>query len=51
MLVVVEGRLTLETQAGSLAIESAAHVFDSSQAHGFANVDDRPVRFYRSTIW
>lgn len=51
MLFVVEGRLTLEMAGDDLVIEAAGHVFDSSQPHAFANVDDRPVRFYRSTVW
>lgn len=51
MLFVVEGRLTLELPEGPRELEIGAHLFDSTQDHGFANLTERSVRFFRSTIW
>lgn len=51
MLFVVEGRLTLELESETLEITAASHVFDSAQAHGFANLGHEPARFFRCTIW
>jgi len=51
MLFVVEGRLTLETEAGAVEIERDGHLLDSTRAHAFANRGDHPVRFFRCTAW
>jgi transcriptional regulator with XRE-family HTH domain len=51
MLFVVEGRLTLELEAGTVAVSAASHVFDSAQAHAFANLGKDTVRFFRCTAW
>lgn len=51
MLFVVEGRLTLETEGGSVEIEKDGHLLDSTQAHAFANKGEQAVRFFRCTAW
>jgi redox-sensitive bicupin YhaK (pirin superfamily) len=51
MLFVVEGRLTLELELETIELAAASHVFDSAQAHAFANLGREPVRFFRCTAW
>ena len=51
MLFVVEGRLTLELEPGTIEVSAASHVFDSAQTHAFANVGQQTVRFFRCTAW
>jgi len=51
MIFVVEGRLTLELETGTVEVRSASHVFDSAQTHAFANLGKKPVRFFRCTAW
>jgi len=51
MIFVVEGRLMLELEGGVIEIERDAHLFDSAQAHAFANTGSGPVRFFRCTSW
>lgn len=51
MLFVVEGRLTLELETGTVEVSAASHVFDSAQAHAFVNLGKAPVRFFRCTAW
>ena len=51
MLFVVEGRLTLETEAGTREIERDGYLLDSTQVHAFINHGDGPVRFFRCTAW
>ena len=51
MLFVVEGRLTLELEAGPIDLTAAGFVFDSAQTHAFANQGTAPVRFFRCTAW
>ncbi len=51
MIFVVEGRLTLELEDGVIDIARDAHLFDSAQAHAFANRGLEPVRFFRCTSW
>jgi mannose-6-phosphate isomerase-like protein (cupin superfamily) len=51
MLFVVEGRLTLELETGTVEVSAASQVFDSAQAHAFVNLEKAPVRFFRCTAW
>jgi len=51
MIFVVEGRLTLELETGTIEVSAASHVFDSAQAHAFANLGRGAVRFFRCTAW
>ena len=51
MIFVVEGRLTLELETGTIEVGAASHVFDSAQAHAFANLGRGAVRFFRCTAW
>jgi len=51
MLFVVEGRLTLELEQGTVEVAAASHVFDSARAHAFSNQGREPVRFFRCTAW
>jgi transcriptional regulator with XRE-family HTH domain len=51
MLFVVEGRLTLELETSTVEVSAASQVFDSAQAHAFANLGTEPVRFFRCTVW
>jgi transcriptional regulator with XRE-family HTH domain len=51
MLFVVEGRLTLELEAGTMEVSAASHVFDSAHTHAFVNLGKEPVRFFRCTAW
>lgn len=51
MIFVVEGRLTLEMETGAVELCAASHVFDSAQAHAFANRGKETVRFFRCTAW
>lgn len=51
MVFVVEGRLTLELETGAVEVERDARLFDSAQAHAFANRGSGPVRFFRCTSW
>jgi transcriptional regulator with XRE-family HTH domain len=51
MLFVVEGRLTLELETGSVELSAASQVFDSAQTHAFVNLGKAPVHFFRCTAW
>lgn len=51
MVFVVEGRLTLELESGPVEVERNGWLFDSAQAHAFANRGSEPVRFFRCTSW
>jgi transcriptional regulator with XRE-family HTH domain len=51
MLFVVQGRLTVETGAEVIDIESDGFLLDSTRPHAFANRTKTPVRFFRCTTW
>jgi transcriptional regulator with XRE-family HTH domain len=51
MIFVVEGRLTIELEAGPVEVTASVHVFDSAQTHAFANLGEGTVRFFRCTAW
>lgn len=51
MLFVVEGRLTVQTEAETVEIERDGYLLDSTQDHAFINAGDVPVRFFRCTAW
>jgi transcriptional regulator with XRE-family HTH domain len=51
MIFVVEGRLLLELETGTVEVSAASQVFDSAQAHAFVNPGKEPVRFFRCTAW
>lgn len=51
MVFVVEGRLTLETEADIVTVERDGYLLDSNQVHAFVNQSEEPVRFFRCTAF